>query len=215
MSQAAAVIVNGHAQRSANTQTKLIEATIACLCEHGYAATTTVAVARTAEVSRGAMLHQFPTRVDLIIATAEHIVRDQDDRRRALLRAVPRGVERLHAITRVAWDTMNEHGSLALTEIMLGSRSDPELSSRIPDVMRDIEERLNSGPLEVTRDIGITDDRTVHAMIRLHLAAMRGLMIEQLFQRDRTAVEDAFQLLLWYKQLIVDRLLMERDGLPG
>ena len=204
------VPVNGHAQRSASTRSKLIDATITCLFERGYAATTTVAVARVAGVSRGAMLHQFPTRVDLIISTAEHIVRDQDSRRRAVLRAVPRGVDRLNAITSVAWDTMNEPASLALTEIMLGSRSDPDLSSRIPSVMRDIEERLSSGPLEVTHDIGISDDRMVHAMIRLHLAAMRGLIIEQLFQKDRRAVQDAFELLLWYKHLIVERLLAER-----
>ncbi|OWK27987.1 TetR/AcrR family transcriptional regulator [Sphingomonas mucosissima] len=209
ISDEASAPANGHAVRSASTRAKLIDATIACLFEQGYAATTTVAVARRARVSRGAMLHQFPTRVDLIIATAEHIVRDQDQRRRALLRSVPRGVERLHAITQVAWETMNEPASLALTEIMLGSRSDPDLSSRIPSVMHDIEERLNSGPLEVTHDLGITDDRAVQAMIRLHLAAMRGLIIEQLFQQDRRAVDEAFKLLSWYKQQIVGRLLAE------
>ncbi|RDE07327.1 TetR/AcrR family transcriptional regulator [Sphingomonas aracearum] len=197
---------NGHAQRSAATRLRLIEAAIDCLYRTGYGATTTVAIAQTAGVSRGAMLHQFPTRADLIIAVAEHIVREQDLRRRQILRAVPRGVERFRAITAAVWDTMKEPASMALLEIMLGSRSDPELSARFPAVMRGAEARLASGPIEVARDIGFEQDDLIHAMSRLHLAAMRGLAIERLFQTDEGRVDDAFELLTWYKDQFLLRL---------
>ena len=203
---------NGHAQRSAATRTKLIDAAIECLFRHGYAAATTVAVAKQAGVSRGAMLHQFPTRVDLIIAVAEHIVRVQDDHRRTVLRDVPRGRERFAAITEVVWRTMQEPASMALMEIMLGSRSDPELSTRFPVVMADMENKLIAGPLEVARDLGVRDLRLVEAMARLHLAAMRGLMIERLFQQDGQAVDDAFDLLLWYKEKVAARLAADREN---
>lgn len=50
---------------------RLVDAAIACLHRVGYAATITQLVMEEAGVSRGAMLHHFPTKVDLIIAVAE------------------------------------------------------------------------------------------------------------------------------------------------
>jgi AcrR family transcriptional regulator len=197
---------NGQAKRSEATRSKLIEAMIDCLFRQGYGGATTIAVAQKARVSRGAMLHHFPTRVDLIIAVAEHIVRDQDARRRAMLVQVPRGRQRFAAITDVVWETMQEPASMALIEIMLGSRSDPDLSLRFPAVLGDLEAKLVAGPLEVARDMGVRDLKTVEAMTRLHLAAMRGLMIEKLFHPPPEAVEDAVDLLRWYKELLTDRL---------
>src|SRR5688572_23480867 len=103
-----------NARRSAATRSRLITATITVLQREGYAAATTVKVAREAGVSRGAMLHQFPTRADLLIAVAEHIVREQDSARRRELREVKRGLPRFNAITGVAWKTMREPESMAL-----------------------------------------------------------------------------------------------------
>ncbi len=56
------------AQRSAATREALLDATIACLVEDGYANTTTSKVAERAGVSRGAHLHHFQTRSALVAA---------------------------------------------------------------------------------------------------------------------------------------------------
>ncbi len=205
--EAEAPPVGANARRSAATRARLVAAAIEILQRDGYAATTTVRVAQEAGVSRGAMLHQFPTRADLIIAVADHIVRTQDRARRRELRGVARGEARFTAITGVVWNTMQQPESMALLEIMLGSRSDPELSARFPAVMRDLERQLAAGPVEVGDDIGIGDHELIEAMTRLHLAAMRGLMIDRLFTNDDAKTQKAFELLVWYKSLIVDRML--------
>lgn len=197
---------NANARRSAATRGRLIAAAITVLQRDGYAAATTVRVAQEAGVSRGAMLHQFPTRADLIIGVAEHIVREQDRERRRELRAMERGETRFAEITRVAWKSMIEPASMALLEIMLGTRSDPELGARFPAVMRDLEAKLVSGPMEVAHDVGVDDEELIEAMTRLHLAAMRGLIIDRLFTDD-AKTDKAFELLLWYKSLFVDRML--------
>lgn len=198
---------NGHALRSAATRGKLIDATVECLHRLGFGATTTVAVTAQAGVSRGAMLHHFPTRADLILATAEHIVRDQDARRRATLRQLPRGQARFAAITDVVWETMKEPESVALLEIMLGARSDPELAARMPAVLQTVRGNLVAGPKEVAHDVGIEDLGLVTAMSTLHLAAMRGLAIERLLAPDDPGIDEAYDLLLWYKELVTKRLL--------
>jgi hypothetical protein len=102
---------------------------------------------------------------------------------------------------------MQQPESLALLEIMLGSRSDPELSTRFPAIMRDLDTQFATGPVEVGADIGIEDLELIEAMTRLHLAAMRGLMIDRLFTGDDAKTQRAFDLLLWYKSLVVDRML--------
>ena len=54
--------------RSRATRRRLLEATIDCLAELGWGATTVGVVAERAGVSRGATQHHFPTREDLITA---------------------------------------------------------------------------------------------------------------------------------------------------
>jgi AcrR family transcriptional regulator len=67
------------AQRSSATREALLDATIACLVEDGYASTTTSRVAERAGVSRGAHLHHFQTRPALVAAAIEHLARRRTD----------------------------------------------------------------------------------------------------------------------------------------
>src|SRR4029450_5698931 len=47
-------------ERSAATRARLLDATLECLAELGYARTTTTEIAERGGVSRGAQLHHFP-----------------------------------------------------------------------------------------------------------------------------------------------------------
>src|SRR3954452_5826044 len=60
------------AQRSATTREALLDATVACLIEDGYANTTTSRVGEPAGVSRGAHLHHFQTRRALVARGIRH-----------------------------------------------------------------------------------------------------------------------------------------------
>ncbi|GAA1925002.1 TetR/AcrR family transcriptional regulator [Nocardioides hwasunensis] len=61
------------AERREGTIAALLDATVACLTERGYAATSTAAVCAEAGVSQGALFRYFPTRQALLVATAEHV----------------------------------------------------------------------------------------------------------------------------------------------
>ncbi|MEM6497719.1 MAG: helix-turn-helix domain-containing protein [Pseudomonadota bacterium] len=60
-------------RKSAQMRVTILEATVQCLAEYGYTKTSTQFVASTAKVSRGAMLHHFPTKLDLVDAVIDHI----------------------------------------------------------------------------------------------------------------------------------------------
>ena len=60
-------------ERSATTRAAVLDATIEQLAECGYGRTTTVEVAGRAGVSRGALVHHFSTRADLVLAALEYL----------------------------------------------------------------------------------------------------------------------------------------------
>ena len=60
-------------ERSAETRRRLMDATVACLFERGYAGTTTTEIASRAGVSRGAQLHHFPRKDELVVSALEYV----------------------------------------------------------------------------------------------------------------------------------------------
>src|SRR5215468_6574679 len=60
-------------ERSAAMRERLLDATIDCLVEYGYSGTTTTRVAERAGVTRGAQVHHFPTKTDLVTAAVRHL----------------------------------------------------------------------------------------------------------------------------------------------
>ena len=75
---AAAVTRTPQAERTRATRLRLMEATVECLVELGWAGTTTTIVSERAGVSRGAQLHHFPTKQDLVVSAVAYLM----DRRR-------------------------------------------------------------------------------------------------------------------------------------
>ena len=55
-------------ERTRAMRARLLEATVECLVERGFAGTSTTLVSERAGVSRGAQLHHFPTKNDLVVA---------------------------------------------------------------------------------------------------------------------------------------------------
>lgn len=64
-------------ERREATIAKLLDATVAALCEAGYAGTTVQEVCTRAGVSPGGLFRHFPTRLDLIVAAAEQVRKQQ------------------------------------------------------------------------------------------------------------------------------------------
>lgn len=198
-----------HAERTAAMRKRLIEAAIDCLGRIGYGATTLQVVIEAAGVSRGAVLHHFPTKVDLMIAVAEFAAGKQDRHVRRLLAETKPGMERYLAITTATWDAMVRPASVALLEIMMGSRSDPDLGERFPAVIEALESSQREGVWQEAEALGITDRETIEAMVHLHTAAMRGLALEMMFSKDATKANGAMTLLQRYKRYLTGQLLTQ------
>ena len=128
------------AERSAATRQVLLDAAIKCLFEHGYGTTTTTLVAEAAGVSRGAMLHQFPSKADLMTFVVEAVFDEDIALYREMLKDVAGGRERLLAYPHAAWTLMGRPAGIAIMEIFQGSRSDPVLAEKL----RAVQERIDA-----------------------------------------------------------------------
>lgn len=196
-----------HAERTAAMRKRLIDAAIECLGRLGYGATTLQEVTDAAGVSRGAILHHFPNKVDLMIAVAEYAAGKQNRHVARQLADTQPGMDRYLAITMATWDAMQQPAAIALQEIMMGSRSDTELGVRFPAVIEALEKSQREGVWEQAQSVGITDKAQIEAMTWLHNAAMRGLAMELMFSKDMKKANAAMKLLRRYKSWLTGELV--------
>jgi AcrR family transcriptional regulator len=189
------------AERSGETRRILLETTIRCLHTKGYAATTTLLVAQEAGLSRGAMLHHFPTRVDLMMFVVQSVFDDEVAIYDARLTAIPDPKERMYAFPQIVWEVLSRPSGVAVLEILQGSRSDPDLTERLAPLQAEIEQ--NALAL-LGRWFGDTGGASKTAM-RLVVWAVRGLSIAQVLVPDPEEVEKSVTLLRRMLEVYAER----------
>jgi AcrR family transcriptional regulator len=136
-------------ERRAETRAKVLDATIASLIDLGYASTTSAVVSERAGVSRGAQLHHFPTKAELVAAAVEHLAEQIGQELRVTASKLPTHAKRVDAAMDLLWQHFAGPLFPALLELMVASRTDPEL--RV--VMRQVNERLTVAVQRQTREI--------------------------------------------------------------
>src|SRR5678815_1160845 len=76
-------------QRREETRRALLDAAVESLIEVGFARTTTLEVQRRADVSRGALLHHFPSKAELLVAAVDHLAEMRARELKALSAQLP------------------------------------------------------------------------------------------------------------------------------
>jgi AcrR family transcriptional regulator len=121
-------------QRSAQMQNRLLNATIEVLLKHGYHRMTTTMVADKAAVSRGAFLHHFRTKEELVLAAVQHLF----DRRNAefldAFKRLPPDADRPAAALDLLWRILGGDSFYAWLELAVAGRSDEKLGKRVREL---------------------------------------------------------------------------------
>jgi AcrR family transcriptional regulator len=120
-------------ERSAETRRRLLDATVACLFERGYAGTTTTEIASRAGVSRGAQLHHFPKKDELVVSALEHVFELRLREMSAAVAEPPSGsrADRIAALIDAMWPMFKGPTFYAWLELVVASRTDPALSQAV------------------------------------------------------------------------------------
>lgn len=120
---------NGWQQRkSAQTRIAILEAAIECLSKYGYARTTTQLIAQVAEISRGAMLHHYATKQELIASVIDYTFYK---RMEIFLNGITSltDEQRVQDIVGVEryWESLLTREFAAYIELLMAARTDDEL----------------------------------------------------------------------------------------
>jgi len=159
-----------------------MEATVECLIERGWAGTTTVLVAERAGVSRGAQLHHFRTRGELVAAAVEYVgaqaVRTMLDRAAEL----PTTGNRTAAVVEFIVDFFVSPVFTAALELWVAARTDPELMSMVVD----LEARVGRECHRIAVELLTVDERRpgVRETVQATLDLARGLALANLLTDD-------------------------------
>lgn len=122
------------AERSAAMRLRLLDATVECLVDHGYAGTTTHRVAELAGVTRGAQIHHFRSKEDLVIAAIEHLAHQRAEAAIRELGRIERSDDLPVAILEFLWDIHQGPLTVATFELWIASRTDPALAEQVQRV---------------------------------------------------------------------------------
>lgn len=135
-----------NAARSASTRSALIEAATELLIERGWAATTAVAVCERAGLTRGALVHHYPSLSALLADALESLYADFTTGPRPPVSSMGEVVDRL-------WGAMGDPRFKAVIESWLAAANDPDLAKELnPAIERfaDLvspDKRGRSGPI--------------------------------------------------------------------
>lgn len=194
------------AERRRQTRTRLLDATVQCLVERGYADTTTSEVQLRAEVSRGTLLHHFPTKVELLVASIAHIADKRRVQLEAQLAALPAGEHQVDAMVDIAWQHFSSPIFWAALELWSAARTDAELRDALVPVEKDFFELVHSaaGDLLGQRFPG---DPRLPTIVEFTLEVITGLVMSTII----TGTLGHRELLLRRWKRAVAILLGERD----
>ncbi|MFI1995469.1 TetR/AcrR family transcriptional regulator [Actinoplanes sp. NPDC020271] len=160
------------AQRSESTRARILDATLQALVERGYAETTTAEVQARADVPRGTLLHHFPTKVDLLVASVQHVARRRLAALDSELSALPAGADELDAFVDAVWRQFSTPLFWAALELWNAARTDPGLRAALMPVEKEI-----FGVLHERAQALLGPDRRVATVVQMTFEMMTGLVM--------------------------------------
>jgi AcrR family transcriptional regulator len=189
-------------ERSVATRAALLDAAIECLVERGYAATTTIETARRAGVSRGAQLHHFPTKAELLAEAVEHLFDRRRDELVGAFEAIHPKADRLDAALDLLWSMFQGPAFVAWTELWVAARTDPELAAKVLDVERRFTDETRTMFAELFPE-ETPSGTLLHEIGRdFAFAVMTGVALQRLHPEGRRPASDYVDVLKAVFQMV-------------
>jgi AcrR family transcriptional regulator len=170
-------------ERSRVTRQRLMEACVECLVELGWAGTTTTVVAQRAGVSRGAQLHHYPTRAELVVAAVEHVGRARAAEIVESAGGLPAGPRRTEAALGLLAGFYCGPLFAAALELWVAARTDEQLRVVVAPLETQLGREAHKVAVEL---LGADEARPgVRELIQATLDLLRGLGLAGVLSDDR------------------------------
>lgn len=205
MAQAQTVTPRRTAQaaKSASTRIRILDAAIECLVEIGYARTTTIEIAGRAGVSRGAMLHHYKSKAEILYAAMEFL----HEKRLAFLRGevakFTDDIDVVEVAVNLFWESAKHPYYYAMHELTVAARTDAELRQSLLPLSERFDEQLMNAAIELFSGY-VAPSAPFAEMRDLARYLFDGLAMARILHQNDEFAERTTEFL---KQLIRDLLL--------
>lgn len=199
-------------ERSAETVTSLLEATIDLLHDRGLYRMSTTEIAERAGVSRGALTHHFSSKEEIIVAAVAHMLRKSTASLHAMAADIRRSGGSTDEIVDYLWRMMDDRLFYVTMEYLPEARHNRDFHDKIIPVVQEFHAGLNAVWAELAGQAGIAAD---HALVLMNatMCLIRG-MIAQTAVKDDPAYFHAL-LDFWKSQVKREFRLEGEAGGPG
>ncbi|WP_232677795.1 TetR/AcrR family transcriptional regulator [Nocardioides sp. R-C-SC26] len=154
---------------------RLLDATIDCLAEHGYAATTTRKVAEIAGLSQGALQHYFPTKGALVEAALTRLTQQLLAEAAQRIVDVPDERTRAESLLDLILDIHQLPIAAAVIELLVAARTDPALGRSTASMMNGGMATITSFAAQALPGFGA--DPRFADFVQLAMATARGTAV--------------------------------------
>jgi AcrR family transcriptional regulator len=161
---------------------RLLEATVDCLVERGFAHTSTTLVSERAGVSRGAQLHHFPTKNHLVVAAVRHLTEVRGAELAAAAERLPTGKRRTRAVLQMLADHFTGPVFTAALELWVAARTDEALLAAVAPLEQEVGRDTHRLTVEL---LGADEARPgVRELVQATLDLVRGLGLANTISDD-------------------------------
>ncbi|WP_162409171.1 TetR/AcrR family transcriptional regulator [Acuticoccus sediminis] len=187
---------DGRERKGAAMRARLRAATEEIIASEGYDVATAVEVARRTGVSRGAVLHHYPTRDDLIIDTARHFWRRAKQRTADLADGLNEGrVSTADFVQMFYDDVFLSRGIHTMLELIIAGRTNERIAGPVSEILADLFRAYETLGETAFAARGAGADR-IHVVITLIGSTLRGLRIQEVVDPDETRTRETLAALV-------------------
>ncbi|MCC5873821.1 MAG: TetR/AcrR family transcriptional regulator [Gammaproteobacteria bacterium] len=166
--------------KSEMTRTAILDAALQCFYRLGYNNTTTEKIAAEAGVSRGAMLHHFPSRIALIASAVKHL----NEKRLSAYEQEETAVQDQARFTRIEegiesyWRQLDSWLFVVFLELQVAARTDPELHAIMVPAVAEFDSASREATRKLFPDLALSEQFNLAVSVSLYL--LEGLAVNKI-----------------------------------
>lgn len=162
---------------------RLLDATVECLVELGYSGTSTTMVCQRAGVSRGAQLHHFPKKSQLVTTAVEHLFSRMNEEFLGTLSRLPAETDKAAPAIDLLWEMLSGPTYSAWLELVVASRTDSELRAAVTATTERIGDTVSESFTKIFPQVA-DDPFLVKVVPSFVFTVLEGLALRGIADRD-------------------------------
>ena len=198
-------------ERSAETKSKLVNATIECIMRVGWHNTSLSMIVAEAGLTRGAQAHHFPQKSQLYAATMTFVIESFIVQMRDEISRESDSAKKLGTLTDIIWRIIFDGPFMVCwMELVTAARTDEELRKTLEPIDSQMMETVRSIVREIAVENNHPDPELTTDTLNLLSDAMRGMAMQKVLSPTYFNAEKNYRLLVG----IVDRMITSQVTAP-